>query len=83
MPKLHGTPEQRKQQKAAKRAANRVEFVRLRAASASEHELVVIACNAALAASRRIDNSARRSLANAIARAVETFDDPTKRKERS
>ncbi len=82
MAKLRGTPEQRKQQKAAKRAANRVGFVRLRAASAGEHELVVIACNAALAASRRIDNSARRSLANAIARAVETYDDPT-RKERS
>jgi hypothetical protein len=83
MAKLRGTPEERRQQKAAKRVANVTGFVRLRAASASEHELVVIACNAALAASRRIDNSARRSLANAIAKAVETFDNPTKRRERS
>lgn len=80
---LKGAPEQRKQQKAARRAANRVDFVRMRAASASEHELVVIACNAALAASRRIDNSARKSLARAIAQAVESFDNPTNRKERS
>lgn len=83
MAKLHGSPEQRKQQKAQQRAANRVGFVRMRAASAGEHDLVVVACNAALAASRRIDNSARKALANAIARAVETYDDPTKRKERS
>ncbi len=82
MAKLHGTPEERRAQKAARRAANRVGFVRLRAASAGEHELVVIACNAALAASRRISNSARRSLARAIAEAVEAHDDPT-RKERS
>lgn len=81
--RLKGTPEQRKRLKAEKRLANVTGFVRARAAAAGDHDRVVVACNAALAASRRIDNSARKALANAIARAVETYDDPTRRKERS
>jgi hypothetical protein len=83
MPKLRGTPEQRRQQKAERRVANVTGFVRARASAAGDHERVVVACNAALAASRRIDPSARKALANAIAKAVETFDNPSRRKEKS
>ncbi len=81
MPKLRGTPEERRRQKADQRLANVTGFVRARAAAADDHQRVVVACNAALAASRRIDNSARKALAFAIAKAVETFDNPRARKE--
>ncbi len=81
--KTRGTPEQRAEQRQQARAANRVNHVRgLASAASSGHQLVVIACNAALAASRRITDAARRDLARTIAQAVEVTDVPTNRKER-
>jgi tripartite-type tricarboxylate transporter receptor subunit TctC len=45
-------------------------------------EQLVVACNAALAAGKRITDDARRALAKAIAQAVEQADVPENRKER-
>jgi hypothetical protein len=82
--KTRGTPEQRREQRRQRRQANRVKFVRDRAQrSGSNHQLVVVACNAALATSRRITDGARRLLAQAIAQAVEAVDHPDNWKERS
>lgn len=73
--KTRGTPEQRREQRQQVREANRVDFTRRRAhAAASGHQLVVVACNAALAASRRLTDPARRTLARTIAQAVEQLD---------
>ncbi len=81
--RTRGTPAQRAEQREQVRAANRVAHVRGLAASASSgHQLVVVACNAALAASRRITDDARRHLARTIAEAVERADTPTNRKDR-
>lgn len=83
-PRRQGTPEQRRAEREQRRATNRLEFVRTRAQrTSSGHQRVVIACNAALAASRRITDNARNQLARAIAEAVQAFDIPTNRKERS
>lgn len=72
-----GTPEQRRVTREQNRRNNRINHIRSRATRAgSGHQLVVIACNAAQAASRRIVDDARRRLAQAIAQAVETFDTP-------
>jgi hypothetical protein len=96
---VKGTPAERRAAREANRQANRVQFVRDRAQRAgSAHQLVVVACNAALAASRRLMagrdvdglsperrrmvNEARSALAKAIAEAVERFDAPESRKER-
>jgi hypothetical protein len=80
---LKGTPEERRQQKAARRQNNRAGHVVARAnAARGGHQLVVVACNAALAASKRINNEARKRLANAIARLVEEHDTAPNRKER-
>lgn len=85
MKRIRGTPEERRDQREQRRAANRVRHVRDRATAAaatSGHQLVVVACNAAQAASRRITDPARRALAHAIAQAVEAADHPSNRKER-
>jgi hypothetical protein len=66
------------------RAANRVRHVRTRAQAAGNgHQLVVVACNAALATSRRVTDDIRRTLAREIASLVERYDTPTNHKERS
>ncbi len=80
--RTRGTADQRRDQRERVRHQNRVAHVRARAAAASSgHQLVVVACNAAWAASRRITDDARRTLARAIAQAVEAIDTPTNRKE--
>lgn len=81
-----GTPEERRAAKAQRRAKNQAKFVRTRATAVVQggkggHQLVVVACNAALAASKRITDEARQGLANAIARVVEQFDTAENRKE--
>jgi hypothetical protein len=74
-----GTPGERKAARIVRRQENRAEFVRVRATKVIDggkggHQLVVVACNAALAASKRITDTARRDLATAIAMTVERFD---------
>lgn len=83
---LKGTPAERRAQKEQRRQQNRAEFVKARAETVVQHgrgghQLVVVACNAALAASKRINDGARRRLANAIARVVEEHDTAENRKE--
>ncbi|GAA0719686.1 hypothetical protein Drose_05990 [Dactylosporangium roseum] len=79
---LRGTPQERREQKARQRAANRVAHVQARAGAArGGHQLVVVACNAALAASKRINDEARMRLARAIAEVVERHDTAENRKE--
>lgn len=80
---VKGTPEERKAARELNRQANRVQFVRDRATRTdSGHQKVVVACNAALAASRRITDDVRKHLAKAIADAVVQADVPENRKER-
>lgn len=80
---LRGTPAERREQKALRRKANRTNHVTSRAGQArGGHQLVVVACNAALAASKRITNDARLDLAKAIAETVERFDIEANRKEK-
>lgn len=74
-----GTPEERRTARVQRRRENQAEFVRNRAATVigehkGGHQLVVVACNAALAASKRITDAARHDLAKAIAVTVERFD---------
>ncbi len=81
MVRLKGTPAERRQMKAQVRASNRAAFIRDRAAqAASTHQLVVVACNAAQAASRRLSDEGRRALAYAVAQAVEAADIPANRR---
>lgn len=82
-----GTPQERRERKADRRRENRAEFVRARATQVIDggkggHQLVVVACNAALAASKRITDTARRDLATSIAVTVERFDVEQNWKER-
>lgn len=82
-----GTPEERKAARIVRRQENRAEFVTARAAKAVNegkggHQLVVVACNAALAASKRINDGARQDLARSIAITVERFDTEQNRKEK-
>ncbi|MER7280454.1 hypothetical protein ABT369_39055 [Dactylosporangium sp. NPDC000244] len=82
-----GTPEERRAAKALRRDENQIDFVRSRAKQVvangrGGHQLVVVACNAALAASKRINDEARKRLANAIAQLVEQHDTADNRKER-
>lgn len=80
---LSGTPEERRRQKEERRQVNRAQHVVTRANTArGGHQLVVVACNAALAASKRISDEARKRLANAIAQIVEQHDTAHNRKER-
>jgi hypothetical protein len=77
-----GTPAERRQTKADRRRKNQVEHVRTRAQQVvGGHQKVVVACNAALAASKRISDDARRLLAKAIADVVVVFDTAENRKE--
>jgi hypothetical protein len=80
---VRGNPEQRRTLREQKRQANRIAWVRERAAAVrgTGHQLVVVACNAALAVSRRITDDARRALARAIAEAVQRLDTPANRKD--
>ncbi len=81
MAKLHGTPAERRAQKAAKRDANRLNWGRSLAeqASWSGFELVRAACQVAKAASHRLNETANRQLAAAIATAVEAVNHPENR----
>lgn len=79
---LKGTPAERQAEKERRRTVNRVKHVTARAGQArGGHQLVVVACNAALAASKRITDDARRRLARALAQTVEQFDTADNRKE--
>lgn len=74
-----GTPEERRLARIERRRENQVDFVRNRAnqvvdAGKGGHQLVVVACNAALAASKRITDDARGQLARAVVETVERFD---------
>lgn len=83
MATTRGSVEERRRLRQQRRQANRVGHVRQRAQRASSnHQLVVVACNAALAASRRVDDDARQALAKAIAEAVERVDTAENQKER-
>jgi glutamate racemase len=80
---LKGTPAERQAQKSQQRETNRITHVTKRAGQArGGHQLVVVACNAALAASKRITDDARKRLARAVAEVVEQHDIPENRKER-
>ncbi len=81
MAKLHGSPEQRRAQKTARREANRLNWGRRlgEQASWSGFELVRAACQVAKATSHRLTESANRQLAAAIAQAVEAVNHPENR----
>jgi hypothetical protein len=81
-PAITGTPEERRDLRRQRRESNRVRHVTSRAQQARNgRELLVVACNAALAAGKRITDDARRDLAAGIARLVEQADVPANRKE--
>lgn len=82
-PAITGTVEERRVKRAQRRDTNRVQHVRDRFRQARNgREVLVVACNAALAASKRITDDARRALAKAIADAVVAVDVPANRRER-
>lgn len=73
--KLKGTPQERRDLKARQRQDNQVNHVRSRASQAQGHGQVVVACNAALAASRRCGSAAdQEQLARMVAETVERFE---------
>ncbi len=77
--RLRGTPEERRALKEQRRIANRAAWVRDRArAVRGGHQRVIVACNAALAASRRLDDGARSRLAREIAEIVERIEGETR-----
>jgi glutamate racemase len=81
---VKGTPEQRRELRKQRRHANRINHVRTRAQQASNgRELLVVACNAALAAGKRMTDDARRALARAVADVVQAADVPANWKEQS
>lgn len=82
---LRGSPEERRAQKAARREENRANWVvkRLNQVKTSGHQRVVVACNAALAVSRRATDEARKSLAAEIAAVAQKYTAPEYRKEQS
>jgi hypothetical protein len=78
------TPEQRRALKAQKRRDNQINHVRTAAEQAPNGRArIVVACNAALAAGKRITETARHDLARAIVHVVEQADIPENRKERT
>lgn len=81
MPRLKGSPEQRRTQKAAIREANRLKWGRdlASAASWSGHEMVRAACQVAKQTSHRLTEAGQRRLAAAIAQAVEAVNHPENR----
>jgi sugar phosphate isomerase/epimerase len=80
---ITGTPQQRRAKREQRREENRVSHVRQRAAAARNgREVLVVACNAALAAGKRLTDDARRALARSIAELVEAADVPDNRRTR-
>ena len=81
MAKLRGTVEERRAQKAKKRAANQLRHARTLAETSthSGHRMVWAACDAAKACSRRLSETGQRLLARAIAQAVEHINTPENR----
>ncbi len=72
---LRGSPEERRKQKAAARVANQVKHVRALASQAQGHRQVIVACNAALAASKRCSTPAdQEQLARMVAETIEQFE---------
>lgn len=78
------TPEERREAKERRRQHNRLTHVADRVAQARNgRERLVVACNAALAASKRLTDDARRRLADEIVAAVDRFDTTENRKAQS
>lgn len=82
-PAITGPPDQRRDLREQRREANRTGLVTARAQQARNgRERLVVACNAALAAGKRITDDAGQLLAKAIVDAVLAADVPANRKER-
>lgn len=75
------TPDERAEAREVRRQHNRVEHVKRRVAQAKNgREVLVVACNAALAASLRLTDEARRRLAVEVLEAIQRVDIPQNRK---
>lgn len=81
-PVTGSTPEQRRVAREARRAHNRAAHVTMRALRARNgRERLVAACNAALAAGKRMTDDGRQVLAYEISQAVERASNPQDGKE--
>lgn len=83
-PAVKGTPEQRADLRKQRREGNQASYLAARAAQAKTgRELVIVACNGALAMSKRINDAGRRELARLVIAALDAVNTPQFRKDAS